>query len=87
METNEYHSQAQAACQERDRVIATARQAERRGYMATRCGCRYPAECRCAERVDAVAAYSVAYHIARATEDRAERAYQSALRNMAAVIA
>ena len=87
METNEYHSQAQAARQERDRVIATARQAERRGYLATRCGCRYPAECRCADRVEAIAAYSIIYHIARAAEDRAEREYQANLRNLAAVTA
>lgn len=83
MDSTEYHRQLTAARDDRDAAIAPARKAERKALAATRCGCRYPAECRCADRPVERALYGVAYLALRAVEDEAERNYQARLLDLA----
>lgn len=72
MTNAEYHAECHAARAERDRVIAEARQAERRAYEATR-----------DQAPDDLTAYSAAYRARRAIEDSAEHAYQARLLQLA----
>lgn len=83
MDSTEYQRQLAAARDERAAAIAPAKAKERAALAATRCGCRYPAECRCADRPAARALYGVAYLTLRAIEDEAERVYQARLLNLA----